>query len=76
MGGHLLLTAVPIHASISTEGCCPQSLNCSGLASCLGLLLDLAGLWPASPDISQPLGVSALQSFSTSNNAHPTIHLS
>lgn len=54
----------------------PTESNCSGLASCLGLLLDLAGLWPASPDISQPLDVSVLQTFSTSNNAQSTIDLS
>lgn len=38
----------------------PTESNCSGLASCPGLLLDLAGLWPASPNMSQPLDVSVL----------------
>lgn len=52
----------------------PTDFCCSGLASCPGLLLDLADRCPSCPDRPQPLDVSALQSFSTGNNApHPTI---
>lgn len=50
--------------------------NCSDQISYLGLFLDLAGLRPAFPNISLPPDVSVLQSFSTSNNVHPTIYLS
>jgi len=70
--GDLSLT-IPIPAVF--QPWCDCSSVFLGLASCPGLLQELAGVQQLLT-IPQPLDVFVLQSFPTSNNACPTIDLS